>query len=50
MKDIKQVIKELTNGTFIIKKKGKKYHVRDVVEFDGDYGNMTEKEILQRFG
>ena len=47
---IKKLIKEMQKGTFIIRKKGKKYLVKDVVDFQGDYGLMTEKEILERFG
>lgn len=47
---LKRLIKELSAGTFVIKKVGKKYRVKDVVEFDGDYGLMTEKEILKNFG
>lgn len=49
-KSIKQIIKEMQQGTYQVTKKGRKYHVRDVVEFDGDYGKMSAKQIRDNFG
>ena len=49
-KPINQLIKELNKSTLSVKKVGKnKYKVIDVVEFDGNYGIMTEKELRKRF-
>lgn len=45
--DLKKIIKELESGTFRVRKVGKKYRVRDVVEYDGDYGLMSENELRE---
>lgn len=47
---VERLIKKLSKGTLRVKKKGSKYHVTDVVEYDGDYGLMDEKELIGRFG
>jgi hypothetical protein len=48
-KSIKEIIKELEQGTFRVKKKGKKFFVEDVVDY-GDGVYMTEKEMRQMYG
>lgn len=49
MKDINQLVKELNQSTLSIKKKGKKYIVKDITQFDGNYGLMSEKQIRENF-
>lgn len=50
MKETKtQFIKRLNKSTLNVKKVGKKYRVRDVVEFDGNYGLLTFKQLKKKF-
>lgn len=48
-KPIKDLLKELNQSTLSVRKKGKKYLVKDTVQFDGNYGLMTEQELRERF-
>ena len=48
---IKQLVKRLNQSTLIVKKRGKKYCVKDAVEdFDGHYSCMSAKKLRKEFG
>lgn len=47
---IKQLVKRLNQSTLKVTKKGNKYCVKDVVEFDGNYGCMSSKKLRKEFG
>lgn len=48
-KSIKQIIKELEEGTLRIKKRGKKYFVEDTVDY-AEGGWMNEAELRELYG
>ena len=48
---INQLVKRLNKSTLEVKKKGKKYCVRDAVEdYDGHYSCMSAKKLRKEFG
>ena len=48
---IKQLVKRLNQSTLQVRKKGKKYCVKDSVEdFDGHFTCMSAKKLRKEFG
>ena len=48
---INHLVKRLNKSTLVIKKKGKKYCVKDAVEdFDGHFTCMSAKKLRKEFG